>query len=224
MKNQISKRSMQRRSLINKVLVSMGLSLSLVMALASCSSAEDAPSAEVTKMASGNECSSMWLSSESVYVNFRSVTEEPIFLESVDVDCYDWDGNRNPTVFDHANFLGAGAQTGFKELAMRPVPQSTISGNPVIRPWEMSACTKWGCAEFEPRFVYKFSKNLCNTTKRGQTACDGVSLCTDDPNGEVVVSTAVIKDDETAYGEVTATVNCFISSRQSIIVLDWTKY
>lgn len=199
--------------------------LSLVLiSVSGCAQIPASEQEEVKKSASAEECSPMWLSSESVYVNIRSLSEEPIMIHVDNIDCYDWDGGKNPNVFDNSNLLGAGAQTGFKELAMRPVPQSTISGDPVVRPWNMSACTKWGCGQFEPRFSYKFSKNRCNTTKRGQTACDGVSLCTDDPNGELVTSTAVIRENGEAYGEVTATVNCFISSKQSIILLEWVKY
>ena len=204
--------------------VALTVAALVVMGVSGCTPKSSSQQDEITKSASSEDCSPMWLSSDSVYVNVRSLSEEPILIHVNNVDCYDWDGSKNPNVLDNYDLLGAGAQTGFKELAMRPVPQSTISGDPVIRPWNMSACTKWGCGQFEPRFTYKFSKNRCNTTKRGQTACDGVSLCTDDPSGELVTSTAVIRENGEAFGEVTATVNCFISSKQTIILLDWVKY
>lgn len=198
------------------------LALSVALLVAACTpaaSTSPSPTTEVARTASGASCSSMWMSSDNVRVEYRNVSDAALSLKVFNVDCYDWDGDSNPKRFDGA-VLTPGSSTGPQTLAMRPIPEQ----GGVIRPWNMQVCVENECGQLSPRFEYKPASIYCNTTLRSQSACIGQSLCTSDANLEVLVSTAVIKRNDVAFGEITATTNCFVSTDDSLVILNWKKY
>jgi hypothetical protein len=162
----------------------------------------------------------MWtVAPEHARVEYKNISTQALTIKVFNVDCFDWDGDENPKQFDGAA-LTTGQGTGMRSLAMRPIPES----GGVIRPWNLHVCVEESCGELSPRFEYRAAEIVCQTTRRGQTPCLGESLCTGDPELEVVVSKALLKRNDVAFGEVTATTNCFISTKQTVVTLDWKEY
>lgn len=157
-------------------------------------------------------------------VTIANRTNASIFLKGTEVDCYDWDGTKNPTQFDNT-FASPGTDIGPMTLDMKSIPE--LSGS--IRPWQFQVTARYQngvqtagetlTGSMDSRPTYKFAKGNCYTTNGGITACSGRSLCADDPNLEKVTTTMPMRN---KAGEVKATFDvvtaCTLSDNSATIV------
>jgi len=152
-------------------------------------------------------------------------TNGTALLETSEIDCYDWSGKENPSQFDGL-MLTPKDSTGDKTLQ----PRDIAEGIATIRPWNFTVTAKAGSGAplrgtFADRPSYKFVKSDCNSYV-GNTACSGVTLCSDDPNNEQVATTVPMRALSDPQGPVVTTLQvktlCTMSDENSTIIISGT--
>lgn len=178
---------------------------------------------QVRNAAAATDCGSAGTSASSGSVTVVNQTNAVVFLKAIEVDCYDWEGKKNPTQFDNY-FASSGTSIGPVTLRMRGIPE----WGGVIRPWNFTVSARYDAGssaagetltgELASRPTYKFAKGVCYTGA-GQTVCDGESLCADDPALEKVTTAMPMRN---RAGEVKATFDvvtaCTLSDDSATIV------
>lgn len=194
--------------------VAVGLALTACATSGNPSATASATSkmaASITDCGGGNNHDSY-----SVQVQNRS--SQRILLETTEVDCYDWYGQANPTRFNVD--LSAGTKTSSENLYFNEIAE--LSGS--IRPWNWHVSVSDPEDGFviagrpETRPVIKWAQQRCNTGA-GMTACDGASLCTDDPAGEKVSTKVPLRN--MVNGEessLTMTTYCSVTDQSAKII------
>lgn len=197
--------------------------LSLIALVLSGCAASPGATAPVTREASGlRECSDFWGGSgDNFQVQVINSSSQRILLDSVEIDCYDWYGTHNPDRFNID--LSSGVASAIETLKVNPIAE--LSG--ATRPWN------WTVSMYDSKegFVWSgtpgarptiaFSKTSCYTANGGMTACDGMTLCAQDPQGLRVETTVPLRNRVTgADTSLKMTTLCSSDSTNLIVFTD----
>lgn len=218
----------------SKIVISSASTVAVVAMLAGCSTAAQESSAS-SAPESGSASEGATRNAGRVtdcggtdrgttgYVSLANRTNGALFFQSVEVDCYDWFVTKNPTQFQDT-FASPGTDIGPMTMGMRDIPE--LGGQ--VRPWNFKVTGRADngpslTGELVSRPTYKFAKKGCYTANSGVTACNGSSLCTDDPDLKKVETTLPLRNRD---GELVTTLKvttvCTLTDESAVMVFKGT--